>query len=211
MAPIRSKEADSLNARRKREKELVRELDEEATDALLEHRVLVEQASREVQRPEPKVDPACVLHPSWDPRRFPGQPKPPASMCPECLRAHAAEANPPRPEPVEVDPYRTTASQDRALAKHQERLAANDPEPERPSSAWDAWWVRERQRRSGILLDDPFSTAEQVEADALARINQLREIEMAELQRRPGGARKVYQPIFGGGYDSPDDRTLWRR
>jgi hypothetical protein len=210
MTKIRRQEADALHARRMRERP-TRPFDSEAEGALLEYRFLAEKEAKESQTPEPAPDLSpCAKHPSWDPPRRLGQPRPPSSLCPLCIAEFDTQRSRTR-ELVHVDPHPTTAGQEIAWRKYIARFEALDPEPERGTPNWDRWWLREQKRRTGVLLSDPDSTAKQVEADALLAIEAKRDKDEHEKNRRPGGSFVVYSSPFAGGHDDASDRTIRKR
>jgi len=74
------------------------------------------------------------------------------------------------------------------------------------------WWERERRRRNGSFVAyGPSAEAEAIERDALSRIDELREKDLRERKRRPGGSVVVFSSPFAGGHYDASDRTVSRR
>jgi hypothetical protein len=114
-----------------------------------------ERAREAMSRPAPEPEPPVCLRHDWNPpRRFPGEPRPPASMCPECrAEADHLERKPP--------PEHGYPKEERAHPLN----AHVDPRLER---AWHAHL--EEQRENGLVV--PGS------------LEELRAIESADAQRQ---------------------------
>jgi hypothetical protein len=127
---------------------------------------------------------------------------------------------PPEPKPrpkVVVDKAGTTVETDsmrRAWGEYLAKAHDDDPQPEHGTPAWDAWWYRERLRRSGYT---PDMVKEAVEQQALARIDELRERDIARTHDTPAARRRrsqrhwkprIHEDILGGTRSFGESRTL---
>jgi hypothetical protein len=124
--------------------------------------------------PGPYADaPVCDVH-NWQPERVGPAPLPRPSECPDCKR-EAMRRHDDRRDEVEVSALPTLAARDR------DALGA----------AWDR--AKQKLRDEGVPL--PGEYAEDV---ALARIEELREIEYERDARRRGRGVPVFSRIEGG-------------
>lgn len=169
-----------------------------------------DREARERNLPDPKpAEPVCLTH-DWRPVLSPGQPRPPASLCPECQKeAAGAHVRSPEEERSLVKPVEVSIPKD----VHEYNVALEEHERKRPAKRYPRGSFAERAERS--LRRDGYDavSSEVIEELALERMDVRREEERARLDQKHHRSPAYVSGMYTSGSQEQIAimRRPWRR